>query len=423
MPLRTPRRALIRNTGALYGAQAISMLAPLLTVPYLARTLGPEGWAPVVAAQALGNWLIVLLEYGFDLSGTRAVAKARTTPDLLGDVVSSVEGAKLLLVPAAAAIVIGVFYSMPALRGRVQLLEWTLAFAVCRGLNPFWFFQGMEEVQGAVIIEALTKGAAAVAVLFVVVRPSDGWRVLALQAIFAALSLGILTWWMTRRVRLHVVPMRTMLATLHRTSRIFGMRAAGGVYNQASVLILTALASATSVSYFGGAERIVRSGVSLLLLPLTQAFLPRLSYLSVGDPVAARQLMERCLVALGILGAMGGLVAFVAAPLLTTVLLGPGYAPAAAVMRALSPLPAVVAINTVLAFYWAVPFGHDRRLLVAVLGGGAVNIVLALILVPRLGAVGMALSVVSAECAVTLSLADAYLRLRSPAVLRTAAAP
>ena len=83
------RRLLVGNASALFGAQAVSLIVPLLTVPYLARTLGPQGWAPVVAAQALGNWLIVLLEYGFDLSGTRAVAQARAQPDTLGGVVAS----------------------------------------------------------------------------------------------------------------------------------------------------------------------------------------------------------------------------------------------------------------------------------------------------------------------------------------------
>lgn len=405
------RRALIHNTTALFGAQAVSMVVPLLTVPYLARTLGPVGWAPVVAAQALGNWLVLLLEYGFDLSGTRAVSQARTRPETMADVVAGVQGAKLLLVPVAALVIAGVFLAMPGLRGQTRLLAWTLAFAVCRGLNPFWFFQGIETVRRAVIVDALTKAGAAVGVFLLVRHPADGYRVIALQAGFAAVSLLVLTWWLTHHVTWRRPAFRGGLTALHGTSRIFGMRAAGGIYNQASVLVLTALASASTVSFFGGAERIIRASVSLLQ-PLTQAFLPRLSFLSVADPAAARRTIERCLVSVGALGALFGGCALLGAPLLVRILLGPGYEPAVAVLRALSPLPVLVAVNTVLGFYWAVPFGHDRSLLLAVLWGGGANILLALLLVPRLGGVGMAAAVVAAELVVTVSLAIVYLRHR-----------
>ncbi len=417
----TSRRALIQNTTTLFGAQAVSMLAPLLTIPYLARTLGPEGWAPVVAAQALGSSLILLLEYAFDLSGTRAVARARAEPDTMRDVVAGVQGAKLLLIPAAALIVFALFFAMPALHGQLRLLAWTLAYAVCRGLNPLWFFQGIERVQAAVTIDAVSKAAAAMFVFLLVTEPADAWRVLALQAVFSGLSLLVLTRWLMRHVVLSRPTMSAALATLRGTSRLFAMRAAGGVYNQASVLMLAALATAANVSFFGGAERIIRASVSLLA-PLTQAFLPRLSYLSVADPLAARRTIERCLLAIGALGAAFGLTALVAAPLLVRILLGPGYEPAVAVLRTMSPLPALVAVNTVLGFYWAVPFGHDRGLLWAVVSGMIVNVALALALVPARGAVGMATAVIAAEVFVTISLAAMYLRHRvaTPARAETA---
>src|SRR5438045_1958410 len=65
-------RSLTKNAIALFGGQVVGMVAPLIAVPYLARVLGPEGWAPVIVAQGLANWITLVLEFGFDLSGTRA---------------------------------------------------------------------------------------------------------------------------------------------------------------------------------------------------------------------------------------------------------------------------------------------------------------------------------------------------------------
>jgi PST family polysaccharide transporter len=206
---------------------------------------------------------------------------------------------------------------------------------------------------------------------------------------------------------------RDGLSTLQRAAGVFGLRAASGLSVQANTLILAALTNATAVSLFGGAERIVRASINLLQ-PLTQALLPRLSFLSVTDPARARRTIERCLLLVGGLGALFGIVAFVGAPLLTRILLGPGYEGAVPVMRALAVLPLLVAVDTVLGLYWAVPFGHERAFLVAVIGAGATNIVLAVLLVPRWGALGMAAAVVLAEFAVMVSLSALYLRRRVP---------
>ncbi len=402
------RRTLLGNISALFGAQGLAMVVPLLTVPYLARTLRPSGWAAVLVAQALGNWLILLVEYGFDLSGTRAIAQARSTPGRLPAVIAGVHGAKLMLVPVAAAIMAALFVLLPTLQGDVRLFLWTFAFACFRGLSPLWYFQGVERMRAAVGIDAGARAAAALGVFVTVRTPEDGWRVLALQACFAALSLCILLLLVRRDVPLRLPRFGGALSTLRRSAGVFALRAASGLSIQANTLLLAVLATPATVSYFGGAERIVRASINLLQ-PLTQAFLPRLSYLSVADPPAARRLIGRCLLAVGGLGAVFSVVALLGATRLIAVLLGPGYEAAVPPMRTLAALPLLVAVNTVLGLYWAIPFGHERTFVLIVLAGGAANVVLALLLVPLLGALGMAAAVVAAEAIVTVSLATLFL--------------
>lgn len=416
MALSEARRSLIENTTALFGAQAVSLVVPLLTIPYLARTLRPEGWASVLVAQALGGWLILLLEYGFDLSGTRAVAKARALPHSMPTVIGDVQGAKLLLVPVAALLGVVAFIVVPGLHGDVRLLVWTLLYAVMRGLNPLWYFQGIERVRGATAIDASAKAAAALGVFVIVHAPRDGWKVLALQAVFSGISLVLLTRAMAREVRPRVASVRAAFLSLRRASGVFGVRAASGFTVQANTLVLAAIGGVSTVAYFGGAERIIRASINLFQ-PLTQAFLPHLSYLSVADPRRARRMIHRCLLLVGALGAVFGVTAFIGAPLLTRVLLGQGYEAAVPVLRVLAVLPVLVGVDTVLGLYWAVPFGHERAFLIAVAAGGVLNVGLAFVFVARWGALGMAAAVVLAEVSVLVSLATMYLRRRAPTTL------
>ncbi|MFX9912081.1 oligosaccharide flippase family protein, partial [Acinetobacter baumannii] len=71
------RHGLVQNVLALYGVQIANYLFPLITVPYLARVLGPKGWGMVAFAQAFGQYLMLVVEYGFSLSATREVARSR----------------------------------------------------------------------------------------------------------------------------------------------------------------------------------------------------------------------------------------------------------------------------------------------------------------------------------------------------------
>jgi O-antigen/teichoic acid export membrane protein len=64
----------------------------------------------------------------------------------------------------------------------------------------------------------------------------------------------------------------------------------------------------------------------------------------------------------------------------------------------------------VLGLYWALPFGHERWLLASIIAAGVTNVVLALLLVPRWGASGMAVSAIAAEAVALAILGTLYLR-------------
>jgi PST family polysaccharide transporter len=404
-----PTPSLRRNTAVLLVGNAIALAAPLITVPYLARVLGPTGWAPVLLAQALAAWLVMVMEFGFDLSGTRALARARADSVERAAVVHGVQSAKLLLAPVATIILIIAFVLTPDLRGVAGLLGWTLAYVLLRGLNPFWFFQGLERVGSAVLVDSGARLAAALGVFVFVHGPADASRVLALQAIAALGATTVLTRQMTHDTALALPTFAKGIATLRAGLTLFAFRAASGGFAALNLFVVSLLGTPALVAVFGGAERIIRAGIGTLN-PLTQAILPRMSFLRATDAAAADRLVQRSLIVTGGLGLLIGGTAFSAAPLLVELLLGPGYEAAIPLLRILAILPPLVAVDTVLGLHWAVPHGHDRPFLATMLIAGTLNLVLAIALIPRFGAAGVSAAVVLAECAVMIRLGLLYRR-------------
>jgi PST family polysaccharide transporter len=393
-------------------AHGVGLLAPLVAVPYLARVLRPEGWAPVLVAQAVALWVVLVLEFGFDLSATRALARTRHDPAGAADVVHRVQSAKFALVPLGAALVAIAFAVAPALAGRPSLLGWTIAFAVARGLDPFWYFQGLERVLGAVVVQATTRIAAALGVFFLVRGPADGAMVLALQAGFAALATLVLGVRMRGEVRFRLPSLGAARKGLTEGAPLFTFRAASGLFASANVFVLSLFAAPAAVAVFGGAERLARSGIGLLQ-PLTQAILPRVSHLGAADPAGARGVVRLSLRVVGLAGLVIGGVTFVFAPWIVALLLGDGYEAAVPLLRIFALLPPLVAIDTVLGLHWAVPLGHERPFVRAVVAGGLLNLVLAVALAPRAGGAGLVWAILAGEAVIFAVLARRYARERA----------
>lgn len=406
---RARASTLVQNAAALYGVHAAGLLLPLVTIPYLARVLRPEGWGLVVFAQSFAAWLALLLEFGFYLSATRMIARARDDRRRVAEVVAGVQRAKglLLLVLLAAGAV--AYVAVPTLRAHPGYLAWVLFIAVAQGFSVLWYFQGMERMRGVAAVEVLAKVAATVGIFAWVRGPEDGWRVLALQAVTSALWVGLTTRWMYREVRRVRVGWRAAVEMLRAAFGLFLFRSTAGAYNQANPFILGLLAGPQAVGFFGGAERVVRAATGLIQ-PVSQALYPRMSHLALRDPREAGRLIRTSLLLVGGLGVAIGAVLAVGAPLWVRILLGEGYEAAVPVLRFLALLPPLVAVGTVLGIQWALPMGHDRPFYALVFGAAALNVTLAALLAPRYGALGMAGAVILAEGSVAAGLVVLSLR-------------
>ncbi|MDU4094337.1 MAG: oligosaccharide flippase family protein, partial [Pantoea sp.] len=57
--------------------QGSAYILPLLTFPYLVRVLGPVNFGVLGFCQATMQYLVILTDYGFNLTATQQVAKKR----------------------------------------------------------------------------------------------------------------------------------------------------------------------------------------------------------------------------------------------------------------------------------------------------------------------------------------------------------
>lgn len=397
------RLRLVRNVLALYGVRVLEQLLPLIVLPYLTRRLGPEGWGAFAMAQALAMYGIITVEYGFEFAGTRAVARARDRTSRLAVLVTGVLLTQLSL---AAVVAVGAFTAqalIPVFQEQVLLVWAALAFAICQGFQPLWYFTGREQIP---LVAAITISSRLLAILaiFVLVRgPGDGWIVLACYAAGALLSTGANYGLLLREVRPGRPSLRLIGETLRLGGSMFMMRLAIMTHTAGNVLLLGLLVSPYQVALFSAGEKLCRP-VAWLLQPINTALLPYLSRTMDHHPDRAQQVAALTVVVQAALGIALGTVVTLAGPWMVELVFGAEYRAGIPVLRVMALIIPLVVVNAALISQWMIPNGLDRSLNTTIITSAILNLIFALLLAPRFGAVGMAWVTVMAESCMLIGL-------------------
>lgn len=390
------RSGVVHNVIALYGVQACTYALPLITFPYLARVLGPSGWGVVVFAQAIGEVIASVVEYGFDISAARDTSRHRGEPKHLSALISGVLGAKFLL---AVLCIAGAVFSRRFthhVAPSLALFWASTIWGVCQGINMLWYFQGLERMRLASMLEIAGKVVATLSIFVLVHKPSDGWKVMAAQCVGCVVAHGITVVLAYTEVGFQWPTPASVWEALRLGTSMFLFRAVQSICGSANRLILGSAAPVAALGEYAGAERITRV-FQQGMWPVNQALYPRLTKQVQDSPGQAMKTVKYSLLLLGGVGLVFGLAIYLGAPLLVRFVLGPAFHDSVAVLRVFSMWIPLIAITTVIIFQLLLPNQLDNQFNFVNYSAGALGILVAFLLVPKMAAVGIAWAAVTSQ--------------------------
>lgn len=401
--MRFFRSNLVRNTLALYGVQVCRKVLPFVSIPYLARVLGPSAWGRVAFVQAFSEMLVLLIEFGFTLSATREIARQRHSREACSGIVAGVLGAQALLAIAALIAALTAYHLVPELQEDRRLVPAGIVYALAQGFAPLWFFQGIEKMTVAATLEIAGKALALIGIFAFIHSPTDDWKVLALQACAPAIStvLGLAIAY--RIVRLRLPSPALVRAAFQAGWPMFVFRSGISLYSVANAFTLGLFASPAQVGYYASSEKIAKAAYGLLN-PIREALYPRLSHLAKHSEGEMVRLARAGAALMSSGGVLLGIGLFVFAPWIVHTLMGAKFEPAIPVLRILSLLPPIISITDAVGVQWLLPHGHDKAAIRIILSGGLLNLVLAFTVAPQFAQTGMAVVVVVSELFVCIAM-------------------
>ena len=152
-------KTILANFSYLSLLQVFAILFPLLTYPYLLRVIGLELYGVIIFAQSIINYVSLVINFGFNMSGARNVAIYKQDRARLSRIVTSIYWCKFILWLVCLVLYLSVISMVPFFEDHywVYVLSFLLTFNEL--LLPIWFFQGIEKMKYVVSLVPMCRPA------------------------------------------------------------------------------------------------------------------------------------------------------------------------------------------------------------------------------------------------------------------------
>jgi O-antigen/teichoic acid export membrane protein len=395
-----------KNFAVLMFLQISTYVVPLLTLPWLTRTLSPDGYGRLSFALAFVTYFVTFSNYGFYLTATPQIAIHRHDRLERSRIFWTTFLAQLCIMSCGFVVMLSLTFIFERLAAERELLLIGYGMVLGATLLPTWYFQGVENL-GTVSVLVFAGRAMSVPAMFLLVRgPDDIYRAMAVNAAVPTLSgIAVFIYLFARgEVQFVRTPLKHILATITDGWRIFMATAIADFYASSNTVVLALLAGNVAAGYFAAGDKLIRAALGMLA-PLKTAAYPRISYLMHHAREDAFAFLRKMLLVQGGAVFLMSLTIFAAAPYAVKILYGPQFLPTVEVLRWMAFVPFMAGLTDVLGVQTMLPLGLKVPFSRVLMASGVFNFALLALLATRFGATGAAATVLSTETAIVIAMA------------------
>lgn len=376
--------------------QVLTLIAPLITAPYISRVLGAGGVGVVSYTTSIQMYFSLFAGLGTASYGMREIARNRNDVYKRSRIFWEIE--LLTIVTSAACLSIwGVWVALNS-EYRIYYIVLTLGILAAM-LDISWLYSGMEQFEYIVLPNSLLKILSIIA-LFVFVRNKDD-AVVYLLINMLSIFLGNAAMWFGLKTFVKKVSFKELKIWPHfkETVIYFVPTIATSIY---TVLDKTLIGLITHDSeecgFYEQATKIINMSKVITFTAINNVMCSRISYLFAKNQYdeikqhIANSMEYIMFLGFGIMfGIIGVSEHFV------PVFFGSGYDKTILLLNVLSPMVVIVGISNCLGSQYYTPVGKRATSAKFLIAGAIVNLFLNILMIPKLEALGASIASLISE--------------------------
>lgn len=247
----------------LYNAsyQLLLLILPIVTAPYVSRTIGPKGVGQYSFTYSIITWFVMITNIGIAYYGDRQIAYVRNDHYKLSKTFWELQSLKFIISIISIFFFIAFVYTYK----RYTLLLWLQAINILASMIDIsWFYVGLEDFKITVTRNTLVKISSLIAIFLFIHNSNDTW----LYTLILALStlLGNFTLWPRLRKILIPVKLKALHPYQHLRESIllFFPTIAPMIYLTLSKTILGILDGSTATGFYTNADTLIKTTLAVV---------------------------------------------------------------------------------------------------------------------------------------------------------------
>lgn len=267
---------IIKNTVSLYAMNIAKMILPLIVFPYLTRVLSKDTYGMVSYVKAVMQYMQLIIDFGFILSGTKDIVTAKNDQKQLLQEVSSVFWAKIFLGGAAGCVLLVVTMFVPMLRENIlfTLLSFVPVFLTCFLFD--YLFRGLEQMH-VITVRYVVMKVVSIVLTFVFVRSdADLMWIPILDIIGSLIAIALVFFELYKRKLL--IAWTSLVSVFHKikdSAVYFASDMATSAFTALNTLLLGIYCSAPDVADWSICMQLIGAAQSLYT-PIINAIYPEM---------------------------------------------------------------------------------------------------------------------------------------------------
>lgn len=379
--------------------QILTLLTPLITAPYISRTLGVNGIGEYSFSYSIVAYFVLLAGFGIPSYAQREIAYNQDDPYGQSRIFWEVISLQIIFVTLSLTG----YYTLGKVWGVDSQIYWVQSLnIVAIFFDVSWFFQGLEEF-GKIVFRNFLVRIANIALLFLFVKTPDDLIlytfIMGGMNVVSGLLICLYLKDYIRRVHVSEIhPFRNISTVI----QLFLPQIAIQVYVILDKTMLGFFADTyTENGYYEQADKIVKMCLSIAT-SLGTVMLPRVAFtFAQGNIEKVREYMMKSYRFIFFLSIPMCFGLIVTASNFVPWFFGPGYEPVAKLIAIESTVIITIGLSNVTGVQFMVSTKRQNELTFSVVVGAIFNFVINLFLIPAFMSTGVAIATALTELVVT----------------------
>ena len=380
--------------------QILLVILPLITAPYISRTLGATAVGVYSYTYSVAYYFLLIAMLGIGNHGNRSIAAVRDDRKKLDKTFSSIYS--LQVITFSIAILAYAIYLVLFVKDNRLIVLLQLIYVTSGLFDIGWLFFGLEQFKLTVARNTLIKISTVVLMFVFVHKPSDLWKYTLIMSAGTLFSQAYLWLYVKKYVSFKKCSVKEIASNIKPVLILFIPVLAYSIYKVMDKIMLGNMSSYDQVGFYNNAEKIVNIPMGIITA-LGTVMLPRMSNIvangdkkRVDDYIRISAKLVTLLSSAIAFGLMG--VSSVLAP----VFFGDEFIACGEIIRLLSVTVFFIAWANVIRTQYLIPNKRDSIYLTSTMVGAILNLIINWMLIPKYQANGAAFGTIVAEFSVMI---------------------